>query len=288
MPSAGVSAVAAFALVLPVLWTLHGVGDETLGLLPVFAASALFWFLLEAASAAVSPLLFPASYARLSPAERDGWNTRVPSLVHALFVCAVAPPLLWGGAGDSLRAQDPVRGHEASVAAVAAVSAGYFAWDTVVSVRLVRQNGVAMLVHGVLCLFVYANACRPFLQYYAVIFLCFEASTPSLNLWWFLQKTGHGGSIAQRACGLVTLACFLFVRLGFGLYNSVPLWRLSAAEWRACQSGGAGCGFFRVAAPLTLATNAGLSALNAVWFYKGVRGAVQGEARKEGKRKKRD
>jgi len=64
------------------------------------------------------------------------------------------------------------------------------------------------------------NGQRPFVNYYAPIFLLYELSTPFLNLHWFFDKVHMTGTKAQLYNGLVLIGTFFACRLVWGSYQS--------------------------------------------------------------------
>lgn len=61
---------------------------------------------------------------------------------------------------------------------------------------------------------------RPFVNYYATVFILWELSTPFLNVHWFMDKVDMTGSRAQLYNGIMLLATFFSCRLVYGTYSS--------------------------------------------------------------------
>ena len=167
-------------------------------------------------------------------------------------------------------------------------AAGYFLWDTTVSVEHLEILGVSSLLHGLAALGVSMLGFRPFANYYGINFVLYELSTPFLNVHWFLDKFGMTGSTVQWVNGILLLASFFASRLVWGVYQSVHIYRDVYTAWRsqgvlsdACatvfadlQSGGVAniplacrqlptwLGLFYVGA------NTALTVLNVLWFWK--------------------
>lgn len=107
---------------------------------------------------------------------------RIPSTLNCLVVCSLgAFNLLF----DEALSQDRVFGHSMGGRITAVVAAGYFVFDLTHS--LYDYQGFAFLLHAVLCTAVFSGALRPFVQYYACVYLLFETSTFFLNLIWFVK-----------------------------------------------------------------------------------------------------
>lgn len=57
-------------------------------------------------------------------------------------------------------------------------------------------------------------------------FLLWEASTPFLNIHWFLDKVGLTGSVYQLVNAFFLLSTYILARLTFGVYNSYSWFKL--------------------------------------------------------------
>lgn len=65
---------------------------------------------------------------------------------------------------------------------------------------------------------------RPFLNYYATVFILYELSTPFLNIHWFFDKLGMTGTKAQLYNGIILLFTFFTARLIWGVGQSARVW----------------------------------------------------------------
>ncbi|KAF9986344.1 hypothetical protein BGZ65_007926 [Modicella reniformis] len=167
----------------------------------------------------------------------------------------LAAPLLW----DEPLIQNKVFGHDSYAGQVYAVTCGYFLWDTLHSIRHMKEFGIGFVFHGFCSFSVFMFSFRPFLQYYGSVFLMFELSTPFLNIHWFMDKLGMTGSVYQLINGVVLLAVFFSVRIVFGLYMSYQAYQDVMLVYDQV--------------PLHLlvvysAANVVLNTLNLFWFYK--------------------
>lgn len=80
-------------------------------------------------------------------------------------------------------------------------------------------------MHALLGLLGLLSCYRPFMMYPTSRFLLFEFSTIFVDMHWFLEKLGYGGTWAillNDACGL---AAYLGVRLVFGSYLTYCFFR---------------------------------------------------------------
>lgn len=75
---------------------------------------------------------------------------------------------------------------------------------------------------------------RPFLYYYAPVFLLYELSSPFLNIHWFCDKLDLTGSTYQAVNGIFLVGTFFSCRLVWGTYSSIRVFR---DVWRAIQEG---------------------------------------------------
>jgi hypothetical protein len=62
---------------------------------------------------------------------------------------------------------------------------------------------------------------RPFLYYYAPVFLLYELSSPFLNIHWFCDKLNLTGSVYQAVNGAFLTTTFFCCRILWGNYSSV-------------------------------------------------------------------
>lgn len=142
---------------------------------------------------------------------------------------------------------------------------------------------------------------RPFANYYGLVFILYELSTPFLNFHWFFDKLGMTGSVAQLINGVVLVVTFGMCRLVWGVYQSVRIYR---DMWMAIQALDVSTGNIPskigvmktvksaaeagnlpiVLAGLYLASNTLLIALNFYWFGKMIE-ALMKRFSKSGKRK---
>lgn len=66
---------------------------------------------------------------------------------------------------------------------------------------------------------------RPFLYYYAPVFLLYELSSPFLNIHWFCDKLNLTGSVYQAVNGAFLTTTFFFCRLVWGNYSSILVFK---------------------------------------------------------------
>ncbi|KAF8447869.1 DUF887-domain-containing protein [Boletus edulis BED1] len=202
-----------------------------LSVLPEFADIVVFaWLFFTALQVGISPaisrVVFPVSYGKANKRTRKNWDVHVVSLVHALIAVALAS---WCLKAKSLN-DDRAFGTYPDASFLLAIAVGYFIWDALESI--IHFSEVGFVVHGKQS----TTFLRPFVHYYAVRFLLWEASTIFLNINWFLDKMGKTGSQLQFVNGIALLTSFFCVRLVWGgkmsysffvtlngVYTQVPL-----------------------------------------------------------------
>ncbi|CCK68417.1 Ale2p KNAG_0A07640 [Huiozyma naganishii CBS 8797] len=101
---------------------------------------------------------------------------------------------------------------------------GYFIWDAYISAC---HSTFPFFVHGVVSTAAYYIGLKPYLQYYAPVFLMFELSNPCLNIRWFGLKFFPQES---KVCNLILLlnnlllmTIFFFGRILWGWYQTFML-----------------------------------------------------------------
>ncbi|KAF9350378.1 hypothetical protein BGX26_011429 [Mortierella sp. AD094] len=203
----------------------------------------------------ICPALFPATYPKLQGAKKLNWDVHVVSTVHAITIVFLAAPLLW----NETLMKNKIFGYDYYAGQVYSVACGYFLWDTLHSIRHMKEFGIGFVFHGLCSFSVFMLGFRPFLQYYGSVFLMFELSTPFLNIHWFMDKLGMTGSIYQLVNGVILLSLFLSVRIMFGIYMSYQTYQTAILVIDQIP--------LHLIIVYSLA-NVILNSLNIYWFYK--------------------
>ncbi|ORY97304.1 TLC domain-domain-containing protein [Syncephalastrum racemosum] len=172
------------------------------------------------ASHVISPLLFPKTFQFFKGYTPTNWHVHVVSSVHSVIISVGSILILL----DGDLAKDRVFGYSAWAANIYSVSFGYFIWDVIMAIRYIEFQGISMVCHGLAGFVVILLSYRPFINYYGAIFLLYEASTPFLNIHWFLDKLGWTGSKIQLINGILLISVFFFARIVVGFYMSFQLW----------------------------------------------------------------
>ncbi|GAM86307.1 hypothetical protein ANO11243_043190 [Dothideomycetidae sp. 11243] len=181
----------------------------------------LYTFIGVSLSPWLSTRLCPRTYPNLDRRTKVNWDVHVVSLFQSVFICALA---LFAIVGDPDRAvmgwQERLWGYTGFYGFMTAMACGYFIWDLFVSAYYVHIFGWGMLAHAVSATAVFSLGFRPFVNYYAAVFLLYELSSPFNNFHWFLDKLHLTGSTYQWINGIVLIFTFFSCRLVYGIFNS--------------------------------------------------------------------
>uniref|UniRef100_A0A7S4UZF6 TLC domain-containing protein n=1 Tax=Guillardia theta TaxID=55529 RepID=A0A7S4UZF6_GUITH len=190
----------------------------------------------------------------------------VPSTV---FLLLIVPSSIWAIAYDDELKHMRVTGKTELSNSIIAVAAGYFMYDSLIVFWHLKHDGVAYLVHGVLCMFTYLIAVMyQVYQFYGPVFLLFESTTLFVNARWLLYELKMTSTSLYFYNGLALLLSWIFVRLVFGYTYSYFFWMdtLDAHSKKNLD-------FFIILWYTT--ANIGLNFLNTIWFFKILRGALR-------------
>lgn len=147
---------------------------------------------------------------------------------------------------------------------------GYFIWDALISMA---YSTLPFVMHGVVSTSVYLIGIKPYLQWYAPVFLIFELSNPFLNFRWFGTKflppqsqcNGKGKNLLKllrqllQVNNLVFLVTFFAGRIAWGWYQ------IGALCWDFYLVSG-DARFLPFDTGVIVAGNLVLDVLNAIWF----------------------
>jgi len=191
--------------------------------LALVLSSCVLFFGAQVASHTLAPAFFPRQFSAFSRRTRTDWDLHFTGWFHALIS---TPWTLWliQHPSKSL-VLDPIFAFGARESLLFAFSGGYFLYDLLISVWLVRSHGVPFVIHATACCFIFFYAFHPFLQGFGPMFLIWEFSTIFLHIHWWLDKLGKTGSMAQLINGVLLLCSFFCTRVAYGGYRSVLLWR---------------------------------------------------------------
>ncbi|KAF3934247.1 hypothetical protein ABW19_dt0201364 [Dactylella cylindrospora] len=188
-------------------------------------------------SPTISPILFPRAYNSFNRRNKINWHIHVVSLVQSTLICIISLyAMVVDGERNAMDAHQRVWGYTGLMGMVQALGAGYFVWDLMVSTQYFNIFGPGILAHAVSALCVFSLGFRPFVNYYAPVFLLYELSSPFLNFHWFMDKLEMTGSLLQLINGICLLVVFFSCRLVYGTYSSFRVGSDIYHAWRAPPS----------------------------------------------------
>ncbi|KAL0946764.1 hypothetical protein HGRIS_012939 [Hohenbuehelia grisea] len=176
----------------------------------IFLSFMLFLAVHQVIGPLVSRVITPETYGKLTGRGRNNWLIHIVSQVHVIIVVPFALTCLNIESLD----KDRVFGWDKRAGFVQGIACGYFLWDSLDAI--INFIDIGFVIHGVACLAVYSMGFKPFVAYYGIRCLLWEASTFFLNIHWFLDKLGQTGSKLQFANAFVLLLTFFFVRIIYG------------------------------------------------------------------------
>ncbi|CDO93932.1 unnamed protein product [Kluyveromyces dobzhanskii CBS 2104] len=131
-----------------------------------------------------------------------------------------------------LTPHDRVFGIDAYNVKVCVFAIGYFLWDIYISMV---YSTLPFVLHGLISTVVYAIGLKPYINYYAGIFLMFELSNPFLNIRWFgikympqLSKdcqtvVAKLSNVVQLVNNIALISMFFLARICWGFYQFYQL-----------------------------------------------------------------
>ncbi|ORY74265.1 TLC domain-domain-containing protein [Leucosporidium creatinivorum] len=183
-----------------------------------------FFFAMQWASHSLSPHLFPHHFATFNRKTRCDWDLHFTGWIHALISTPASLYLILHP--SPALAADPIFSYASLEGAVFAFSGGYFAYDLLISLWLVRTHGVPFVIHASACCFIFFKAFTPILMGVGPNFLVWEFSTIFLHPHWWLDKLNVTGSVLQLVNGAFLLLSFFGARIAWGGYMTYVLWHL--------------------------------------------------------------
>lgn len=127
------------------------------------------------------PLFRSASklFTSLSKAKQIDWATRVVSTAFSSYAVFASLRTV----NDPVLGADRLFGYTAAAGHLMAVALGYFIWDLVICMQHVKLFGPGFLVHAICCINIYLWIFKPFLMYFGVRVLLWEASVGLPGVW---------------------------------------------------------------------------------------------------------
>ncbi|KAK4058507.1 hypothetical protein OIO90_000669 [Microbotryomycetes sp. JL221] len=143
--------------------------------IPLAIAGCLFFWSVQLFSHYVSPRLFPNHFKSFSRKTKLDWDLHFTGWVHSLISAPLALYMIVYPSSSLVK--DPIFNYATFEASVFAFSGGYFLYDLMISLALVRSQGLPFVVHAAACCFIFFKAFTPFLMGVGSMFLIWEAST---------------------------------------------------------------------------------------------------------------
>ncbi|CAR23109.1 Tda4p [Lachancea thermotolerans CBS 6340] len=209
----------------------------------------------------VNALVFGRHYTELK--DKDA---RLNFDIHtvSMFQCVVSLGLTWPILFQPL-SLSIVSYQDSYTSMISAITCGYFLWDLYVCLKHFSLFGIGFLGHAMASLYVFVLALRPFCQSWVGKFLIFEASTPFVNINWFISQLSRTSSRPvvpmwfNALNGLLLIGTFFVVRVLWG-FTAIAI--LCAKLWEARK-------VLPTWIPTTVITlNLSLDALNLFWLSK--------------------
>ncbi|PSR88316.1 Transmembrane protein [Actinidia chinensis var. chinensis] len=215
------------------------------------------------------------SYSRLSRFQRVEWNNRAISTIHAIFMTIVS---LYFVFHSDLYLNDqsagPITLRSASLSTFAlGVSVGYFLSDLGMIFWVYPSlGGVEYVVHHLISTVavMYAMLTSEG-QLYTYMVLISEATTPAINLRWYLDAAGMKSSRAYLINGVVMFISWMVARILLFIYLLCHVY-LHYDQVKKMSTFGV---FLVVTAPSVLYV------MNLIWFGKIIRGLKKTLAKRD-------
>jgi hypothetical protein len=131
------------------LWPL-----SKLQLLPLYGdfiiLSAFFMHLVYLLGCYLSSM-YSSSYQKLSSSKQASWSIHIVSQVFSIIVLTLCIPIL----SNKDPQIDKLFGTDLYSSTVYAFAAGYFLWDTIITIYYISETGAAFIFHGLSCFLVF-------------------------------------------------------------------------------------------------------------------------------------
>ncbi|AMD22469.1 HHL301Wp [Eremothecium sinecaudum] len=181
-------------------------------------------------------LVFGDFYLRSAKRDKINFDIHSTSMVQALVCLALIMPVMKLPVDLELYSY-----YNEYVSLVSAHMMGYFLWDFYVCARYCKFFGIGFLGHAVGSLMVTTCTLRPSYQQWVGKFLVFEASTPLVNVNWYISQLSRAPSTRKRVIparvnfvnGILLFITFFCVRIVWG---TIALVLLDYQVWKQWSS----------------------------------------------------
>lgn len=213
----------------------------------------------------ISPVYFK-SYSSLAKSKQIEWNNRAISTFHAVFIATMSLYLILCSdlySDNQLRGPITLRSSKLSTSALG-VSVGYFITDLGMILWFYPSlGGMEYVIHHLLSMtgVTYAMLTGE-AQVYTFMVLISEATTPSINLRWYLDETGMKRSRAYTINGIVMFLAWLVARILLFVY----LFYHAYLHYNQVEQ------MHVFGRRLALVIPSALTVMNLIWFWKILKG----------------
>ncbi|CAI9096924.1 OLC1v1033188C2 [Oldenlandia corymbosa var. corymbosa] len=215
-------------------------------------------------SQGISPVYFK-SYSKLSNPQKIEWNNRVISTFHAIFITLMSLYLVfWSELFSDGPPTNFIFRRSMLSSFALGVSVGYFISDLAMIIWFYPSlGGMEYVVHHLLSMIsVMYSLLTGEGQLYTFGVLISEATTPAINLRWYLDTAGMKNSKSYIINGVVMFCSWLVARILLFVYLFYHIWA-HYDKVKQLQPFGH---FLILAVPSVLAI------MNSIWFSKIVKG----------------
>ncbi|CAH00642.1 Tda4p [Kluyveromyces lactis] len=160
---------------------------------------------------------FKEHYTERDEPDKINFDIHTVSMIQSVVSLYLIWPLLWIPFGFNVATY-----YNSYASMVSAVSIGYFMWDLYICLRYFKLFGIGFLFHAVAAFAVLTITLHPVCQAWIGRFLSFEASTPFVNINWYIIQLSRGSSKQVVPTwfnvlnGFLLISVFFFVRLVWG------------------------------------------------------------------------
>lgn len=207
----------------------------------------------------INRLVFNKSYTLSDKKTKLDFDTHIVSTVQALVAIYISIPPLF----IPLNTYKITEYQDDRCSMVAALTSGYFFWDLSVCIQNYDLYGPVFSAHAISSLLVFFSSLRPFGQAWTGRFLIYEASTPFVNVNWFIitltKLKQPVSTLLNVVNGVSLLVVFFLVRIVWGNIANVLVFK---EMWDVRHEGP------MLLMLLMVVLNQTLSILNLVWFRK--------------------
>ncbi|EOA21368.1 hypothetical protein CARUB_v10001728mg [Capsella rubella] len=216
----------------------------------------------------ISPLLFGV-YGKLDSKVRMEWNNRGFSTFHAVLtsVASIYLLVISDQFDENVHGDAVINSTTRLSESVMGISLGYFLSDlAMIFWHFPALGGIEYVFHHFLSMFaIILSVTSGQSQFYIFIVLLSEATTPFVNLRWYLDTSGQKGSKAYTLNGIALFLGWLVARILLFIYFFVHMY-LHFHQVKQVFP----LGFYSL-----LTIPPALAVMNLIWFWKITKGMIK-------------